>query len=119
MLAEQGVQWHFNPAAAPHFGGLWESGVKSIKTHLKRMGKTSFTFEEVSTLLSQIESCLNSRPLCPLNDDPTNLDVLTTGHFLVGSSLLSPPDETKIELEATTLTRWQLVQRQVHLFWDK
>lgn len=118
-FAENGVTWHFNPPAAPHFGGLWEAGVKSIKTHLNRMGSTNFTFEEFSTLLIQIESCLNSRPLCPLSDDPDNLDVLTPGHFLIGSSLLAPPDETLAELEILPLTRWQMVQKQVHLFWKK
>ncbi|XP_055313219.1 uncharacterized protein LOC129574779 [Sitodiplosis mosellana] len=118
-LAANGIQWHFNPPAAPHFGELWEAGVKSIKTHLKRMGKTNFTYEEFTTLLTQIEACLNSRPLCPLNDDPTNLDVLTPGHFLVGSSLLAPPDDTIDELQSSTISRWQAVQRQIHLFWKK
>ncbi|CAB0038273.1 unnamed protein product [Trichogramma brassicae] len=43
--------WHFNPPSSPHFGGLWESGVKSVKYHLKRMvGDDLFTFEEFSLL---------------------------------------------------------------------
>ncbi|CAB0030524.1 unnamed protein product [Trichogramma brassicae] len=55
--------WHFNPPSSPHFGGLWESGVKSVKYHLKRMvGDRSFTFEEFSTLLAQIEAILNFAP---------------------------------------------------------
>lgn len=29
-----GIDWHFNPARASHFGGLWGAGVKSMKTHL-------------------------------------------------------------------------------------
>ena len=54
-------QWHFIPPNSPHFGGLWEAGVKSLKYHWKRtVGKELLTFEEFSTLLTQVEACLNS-----------------------------------------------------------
>jgi len=36
-LANDGVQWHFIPPTALHFGGLWEAGVKSFKFHLRRV----------------------------------------------------------------------------------
>ena len=57
FCSSQGIQWDFIPEHAPHFGGLWESAVKSLKTHSR------LTFEELTTVLSQIEGCLNSRPL--------------------------------------------------------
>lgn len=62
LLARNNVTWHFIPPAAPHFGGIWKAGVKSVKTHLKRIlfDKTP-TCEELQTLLSQIEAILNSR----------------------------------------------------------
>ncbi|XP_071054708.1 uncharacterized protein [Onthophagus taurus] len=51
-LTVQGTQWHFIPPAAPHFGGIWEAGVKSITHHLKRViGDSTLTFEELTTLL--------------------------------------------------------------------
>jgi len=31
------------------------------------MGNTLFTFEELTTALVQIEACLNSRPMSPLD----------------------------------------------------
>lgn len=34
----------------------------------------------------------HSRPLCPLSEDPNDDDVLTPGHFLVGTSLMSTPE---------------------------
>lgn len=66
--ATEGVKWHFNPPAAPHFGGLWEAAVKSTKHHLQRViGETTLTFEEMSTFLAQVKACLNSHPLQALS----------------------------------------------------
>ncbi|XP_043867339.1 uncharacterized protein LOC122757838 [Drosophila mojavensis] len=57
VLEREGIKWHFIPPASPHMGGIWEAGIKSVKHHLKRViGDNSFTFEEFSTLLCQIEA---------------------------------------------------------------
>jgi len=62
----------------PHFGGKWEAAVKSAKFHIKRVvGETWLTYEEFSTVLAQIEGLINSRPLCPLSDDPLDVSALT------------------------------------------
>jgi hypothetical protein len=59
--AKTQYQWHFIPPNSPHFGGLLESGVKSLKYHWKRtIGKALLTFEEFNTLIAQVEACLNS-----------------------------------------------------------
>ncbi|XP_066597114.1 uncharacterized protein [Prorops nasuta] len=69
------IEWKFIPVATPHWGGLWESAVKSMKHHLKRsLGVFVPNFEEMATLLTKIEACLNSRPISRLHDDPESLD---------------------------------------------
>lgn len=107
-----GTTWQFSPPAAPHFNGLAEAAVKSVKTLLKKsIGHTLYTYEELCTLLYQIEACVNSRPLCPISSNPNDNEVLTPGHFLVGTALLAPPDENFLETNANYLSRWQLVQK--------
>lgn len=62
-----------------------------MKYHLKRaVGEMKLTFEEMSTVLAQIEASLNSRPLYDINDD-NGIDALTPGHFLIGKPLSSIP----------------------------
>ncbi|CAI6371621.1 unnamed protein product [Macrosiphum euphorbiae] len=87
------ITWHFIPPASPHFGGLWESAVKSAKRHLLRVSKgVLLIFDETRTLLCQIEAALNSRPLSPRSLDPNDFDALTPGHFLIGGPLMLPPE---------------------------
>lgn len=115
---EMGTTWEFNPPGTPHFGGLWEAGVKSMKTHLnKTFGTNHYTVEELTTVLVQIEGILNSRPLCPLKSDPDDFSALTPAHFLIGECIVSPPDR-HYDLEAKhPIDRWQLLQKQKQMFW--
>lgn len=67
LLANDGVTCRFNPPSAPHFGGKWEAEVKFIKYHLRRvLGDAILTYKDLTTLLTQIETIQNSRPLCVL-----------------------------------------------------
>lgn len=93
FCSSQGIEWSFIPEHAPHFGGLWESAVRSMKMHLKRIvGNSKLSFEEFCTVLAQIESCLNSRPLVALPSGEDAIEALTPGHFLIGRPLESLPD---------------------------
>ncbi|XP_039306398.1 uncharacterized protein LOC113005704 [Solenopsis invicta] len=113
-VATDNTSWHFIPPSAPHFGGLWEAGVRSVKHHLRRViGAHTLTYEEMSTLLCGIEACLNSRPLAPLDD----YEPLTPGHFLIGGALTARPEPSTLNLKESRLTRWQLVRQMTEQFW--
>lgn len=117
-LSKIGTHWHMIPPASPHFGGLWEAGVKSVKTHLKKIiGISTLTFEELTTLLCQIEAILNSRPLCPMSNDSTDCAVLTAGHFLISDNLNSVPQPDLTISKDHHLTRWQYLQKLQQQFW--
>ncbi|XP_054713685.1 uncharacterized protein LOC129223143 [Uloborus diversus] len=107
LLSEE-IVWKNIPPRSPHFGGLWESGVKSFKHHLKRtVGNNKFSFEEFTTVMVQIEAILNSRPLTPLSTDVNEYEVLTPGHFLIGRPLLALPEPKLKDIPESKLSKWQ------------
>ncbi|GFX13384.1 integrase catalytic domain-containing protein [Trichonephila clavipes] len=114
MVSSEGITWKFSPRRRPNFGGLWESGVKSFKYHLKRVvGSVRLTLEEFSTVITQIEGILNSRPLSPLPTDTDDFQVLTPGHFLIGKPINSLPEPNLTERRDNLLNRWQRVQKMM------
>lgn len=120
IASTEAIKWHFNPPSAPHFGGLWEAGIKSVKTHLLRVvGNQLLTYEELSTVLIQIEAVLNSRPLTPISTDPNDLSPLTPGHFLTLEPLTALPDPDITQININRLTRWQLLQKLHRDFWKR
>lgn len=116
----EGIIFHTIPPYSPNFGGLWEAGIKSTKGHLLRVvGDQLLTYEEFSTVLVQIESMLNSRPLTPLSSDPNDMNPLTPGHFLTLAPLNSLPEQNFLDSKINRLSRWQLVQRLSQEFWSR
>jgi len=117
---ELGVKWKFIPPRAPHFGGLWEAAVKSVKGHLRKiLGNAMLTYEELYTVLVRIEACLNSRPTTPLSSDPTDLKALTPGHFLIGSSLSCIPEADISTMSSNRLRRWQRTVQRTQQIWHR
>lgn len=119
-LSTVSCQWHFIAPSSPHMGGLWESAVKSMKHHFRRIvANSSLDYEQATTLLAQIEATLNSRPLCKLSDDPFDSTYLTPGHFLIGEPLTTLPDPDLSDIKLNRLDRWQYIQRLNQQLWQK
>ncbi|XP_062556615.1 uncharacterized protein LOC134221439 [Armigeres subalbatus] len=116
----RGITWKFIPPRAPHQGGLWEAGVKSVKNHLSKvLNESHLTYEEMCTLLHQIEAILNSRPMVPQSDDPMDYQALSPGHFLVGRELTAIAEPFYDNVRESTLSRYQVIQRRKQAFWRR
>ncbi len=115
------IQWHHIPPRTPHFGGLWESAVKSMKVLLREnLGPYPLRYDELYTLITEAEAILNSRPLLPLqSDDVTDGSYLTAGHFLIGRPLLAPPSPAAPQGQLRLLRRWNLVTRLMADLWKQ
>ena len=82
------------------------------------MGGVRLIFEELTTILTQIEACLNSRPLTPLPHPEDEFEARTPGHFLVGAPLEALPDTESSTTSISLLWRWHLCQALVRHFWQ-
>ncbi|XP_055622236.1 uncharacterized protein LOC129765826 [Toxorhynchites rutilus septentrionalis] len=112
------LESRFIPARSPHFGGIWEAGIKSFKFHFRRiMGNRSFSVDQFLTVAAQIESILNSRPLSPLSESPTDYSALTPGHFLIGEPLFSIPEPDLTDQNPNRLNRFKEMTRSVQDLW--
>jgi hypothetical protein len=91
----------------------------------KVVGLTVLTFEELTTLMADVEAVMNSRPLTPLTEDPKDLDVLTPGMLITGKavvplSLLPAPTlkSTKI-MRKNPNKKWVHVTSLAEEFWKR
>lgn len=120
FASDHDIKFMFSPAYAPNFNGYVESGIKSAKFHIKRiLGTTHLTFEELSSLFSQIEAILNSRPISPLSSSPNDYAALTPGHFLLGRPLMSLPAPDLREINQTRLDRFRQLEQMRQHFWQR
>ena len=120
-FVSEGTTWSFIPPSSPHFGGIWEAGVKSVKSHLKKIiGEQKLTYEDMSTFLCQVEACLNSRPLYPASNDPTDLLPLTPAHFLIGGPINAYPEvPSDLQSKSSLTNKFKLITNMRDHFWNR
>ena len=113
------INWLTIPPRTPHFGGLWEAAIKSMKRHFYRtVGTTKMSFENFTTLITQIEAILNSRPLIATSSDANDPSALTPAHFLIGRPLTGLPEPSQ-EDNRTLSRRFKSINNIVRQFWKK
>ncbi|CAI2732197.1 unnamed protein product [Schistosoma spindalis] len=83
-LLKKGIDWHFNPPAASHWGGVWERMIRSVRRVLSTLVKEQpLTDECLETFMTEAERIINNRPLVPVTDDPKDLDAITPAKLLL------------------------------------
>jgi Family of unknown function (DUF5641)/Integrase zinc binding domain len=116
---QKGINFRFTTPLSPHAGGIYESGIKSMKQLLKRViGPSLLIYEQFTTVLCKVEAVLNSRPLTPLSNDPNDFRILTPGHFLIGRPLVAVPDRNVEDVATNRLSRWEGLQKMQQAFWS-
>ena len=84
FLNSNKIQWHFILEKAPWNGGFYERMVQNVKRNLHKSLKNSqFNFEELTTVLVEVEAVINSRPLTYMSPDDIE-EAFTPAHLILG-----------------------------------
>ena len=96
------VKWRFNLERAPLWGAFFERLIHCVKRCLKKILKNAkLSYEELLTIVTEVECVLNSRPLTYMSSDDLE-EPLTPSHLMTGRRLLSIPDEIVVAEEETS-----------------
>ena len=77
------------------------------------------TDSQLLTVLTEVESILNSRPLTHLSDDITDLEPLTPNHILLGRHRNWSSITDVSEADITSRRKWKQVQALTRTFWSR
>ena len=84
FLTKENIKWKSNLARVPRWGGHFERLIGLTKQSLfKLLGKTSLSWNELESVLLDVEVNLNKRPLTYIEDD-IQYPMLTPNSMLLG-----------------------------------
>ena len=95
-LVSKGIKQKFILPATPWWGGFYERLVRSVKMSLKKvLGVGLLTFEELQTVLCEVEQVINSRPLVYVSEDDLT-ESITPFHLMFGRNITNVTNSTKM-----------------------
>ena len=116
--------WDFNTPTASHMGGVWERQIRSCRSILLSLLKNhsqSLNDECFYTVLTEIETFVNSRPLSvEVLSDSNSLVPLTPNQLLTSKTkIMMAPPGTFTQADIYSRRRWRRVQHLVNEFWSR
>ncbi|XP_048252604.1 uncharacterized protein LOC125380888 [Haliotis rufescens] len=107
QLARHKVRFVFNVPHAPHFGGVWEREIKSVKYGLRvALGDQTVKEPVLRTILAEVAVILNSKPLAYVSSDVRDVDPVTPNILLIGRHDASLPQVVYPADELLSRRRW-------------
>jgi len=114
------IMWRFNLERAPWWGGFFERMVGLVKRCLRKvLGNARLTFDELLTIIVEIEGTLNARPLT-YEYEELEEEVLTPSHLIYGRRITSIPDEIVEDREEMSgKERYGYLSKKLAHFWNR
>ena len=87
FLRHYGISWEFILQKPPWWGGFYEKLIRLTKMSLKKVvGKTRLSYDELVTVICEIENSINSCPLTYLTEENYQTP-LSPYHLLYGRNI--------------------------------
>ena len=97
FLIQKNIKWNFISEKAPWCGGFYERLIGIVKSSLKNvLQKSLLTYEELYTVITEIESVMNSRSLTYLSEEEYQ-ESLTPNHLIYGRDIVNDICSSEIE----------------------
>ena len=120
FLLQRNIEWKFNPPAGSHHGGVWERCIRTVRKVMKALMKEQILDDEgLNTLLCEVESIVNGRPITKQSDDPRDLEPLTPNHLLLARAGSTIPPGIFVKEDNHNRRRWRQVQYLADIFWRR
>ena len=120
FLLAKNIEWVFNPPAGSHHGGVWERCIRTTRKVMKALLQNQALDDEgLLTLLCEVESIINGRPLTKVSDDPRDPEALTPNHLLMLRSGSTLPPGAFAKDDSFSRRRWRHVQYLADVFWRR
>ncbi|XP_078364057.1 uncharacterized protein LOC144648336 [Oculina patagonica] len=130
-LANEGIKWSFIIELAPWMGGFYERLVGLVKQALRKsIGKICLNIVQLETILTEVPTVVNSRPLVYVGADLNSGFALSPGDFLslnpkTGVPFLAAEDEKpqdpdfveRLSSAQKLLETWKKGQKHLDTFW--
>ncbi|KAL0146847.1 hypothetical protein M9458_057786, partial [Cirrhinus mrigala] len=119
-LQPKKIKWIFNSPAASHQGGIWERQIRTARRILNSLLKEQAVNDDcLKTIMCEVESIINGRPLTSVSDDANDVEPLTPNHLLLLKSQPIMPPGIFCKDDTYARRRWKQVQYLADLFWTR
>ena len=127
-LSDNKVEWKFITPRAPWQGGFWERLIGITKQHLRKTcGKALLSRKELSTIITEVESIVNDKPMTYSSEDDSAPHPLSPSQLLCSYKLRHFPEVLENEdlftpefnNHSQLNKRFKYCNLVIHRFWER